>query len=118
MQLFIYHLTSIINKFVKINVPLYLCSYFFWSFKGKKPGEMTANEIDVVVALLQPCNVANTKCKYECSTLSLSLRLIKTETSIEEMSTAERGNYKFVLVKEMVLVEKNFKLLRSLILIA
>lgn len=91
MQLFIYHLTSIINKFVNINVPLYLCSNFFWSFKGKKLGEMTANEIDVVVALLQPCNVANTKRKYECSTLSLNLHLIKTETSIQEMSTAEEA---------------------------
>ena len=89
VQLFIYCLTSIVNKFVNINVPLYLCSYFFWSFQGKKLGEMTADEIDVVLALLQPCNVTYTKRKYECSTLSLNLHLKKTKTSIQEISTAE-----------------------------
>lgn len=65
---------------------MYLRSYFFWSFQGKKPGEMTADEIDVVVTLLQPCNVAYTKCKYECSTFSLNP---KTKTSIQEINIAE-----------------------------
>ena len=63
------------------NIPLNLLLYLTWSVQSKWSIKTIAYELDVVFTFLQPGDVAYTKGKHKCSTLSLCWIEIRTINS-------------------------------------